>query len=78
MKEKMSQEIEKDLEKQSEQKLFNDVTEFLIKETKFDLPEKFLKKWMSTTSKENLHIDLIASSIIILGIPALCAILVIC
>ena len=53
----MSQEIEKDLEKQSEQKLFNDVTEFLIKETKFDLPEKFLKKWMSTTSKENLHID---------------------
>ena len=57
MREKMSQEIEKDLEKQSEQKLFNDVTEFLIKETKFDLPEKFLKKWMSTTSKENLHID---------------------
>ena len=41
MKDKMGQEIEKDLEKQSEQKLFNDVTEFLIQETKFNLPEKF-------------------------------------
>ena len=51
MKDKMGQEIEKDLEKQSEQKLFNDVTEFLIQETKFNLPEKFLKKWMSTTNK---------------------------
>ena len=57
MKDKMGQEIEKDLEKQSEQKLFNDVTEFLIQETKFNLPEKFLKKWMSTTNKGNLNSD---------------------
>ena len=57
MKDKMGKEIEKDLEKQSEQKLFNDVTEFLIQETKFNLPEKFLKKWMSTTNKGNLNSD---------------------
>jgi len=57
MKDKMAKEIEKDLEKQSEQKLFNDVTEFLIQETKFNLPEKFLKKWMSTTNKGNLNSD---------------------
>ena len=49
--------IEGESEKQSEQKLFNDVTEFLIQETKFNLPEKFLKKWMSTTNKGNLNSD---------------------
>ncbi len=57
MKQKMSKEIEKDLEKQSEQKLFNDVTEFLIKEIKFELPQKFLKKWMRTTNKEKIELN---------------------
>ena len=57
MKQKMSKEIEKDLERQSEQKLFNDVTEFLIKEIKFELPQKFLKKWMRTTNKEKIELN---------------------
>ena len=57
MKQKMTKEIEKDLEKQSEQKLFNDVTEFLVKEIKFELPQKFLKKWMRTTNKEKIELN---------------------
>ena len=51
---KIAEGIEKQLEQQSEQKLLNDVTEFLIKNTKFKLPEKFLVKWMQNSGKETL------------------------
>tara|TARA_B110000444_G_C18851482_1_gene606017 strand:- start:10213 stop:11538 length:1326 start_codon:yes stop_codon:yes gene_type:complete len=51
---KIAEGIEKQLEQQSEQKLLNDVTEFLIENTKFKLPEKFLIKWMQNSGKESL------------------------
>ncbi len=54
---KIADGIEKQLEQQSEQKLLNDVTDFLIKNTKFELPEKFLVKWMQNSGKEPLIID---------------------
>jgi len=54
---KIAEGIEKQLEQQSEQKLLNDVTEFLIKNTKFKLPEKFLVKWMQNSGKEPLTAD---------------------
>ena len=54
---KIADGIEKQLEQQSEQKLLNDVTDFLIKNTKFELPEKFLVKWMQNSGKEPLTID---------------------
>jgi trigger factor len=54
---KIAEGIEKQLEQQSEQKLLNDVTEFLIKNTKFKLPEKFLVKWMQNSGKEPLTLE---------------------
>lgn len=54
---KIAEGIEKQLEQQSEQKLLNDITEFLIKNTKFKLPEKFLVKWMQNSGKEPLTLE---------------------
>ncbi|MGA0431957.1 MAG: trigger factor [Flavobacteriaceae bacterium] len=54
LKEKIRENIEKQFEQQSDQKLLNDVTDHLIENTQFDLPEVFLKKWLQTTSKEPL------------------------
>ena len=46
--------IEKQFEQQSDQKLFNDVTEYLVAKTKFDLPTEFLKKWMQNSGEKPL------------------------
>lgn len=54
MKEKIKEGIEKQFQQQSEQKLLNDVTEYLIDNTSFDLPVEFLKKWMQNSGKEPL------------------------
>ena len=54
MKIKIAEGIEKQLEQQSDQKLLNDVTEYLINNTKFNLPEKFLMKWMETAGENKL------------------------
>ena len=40
-----------------DQKLLNDVTEYLIENTKFDLPDNFLKKWMRTAGENKLTQD---------------------
>ena len=53
MRAKITEGIEKQFEQQSDQKLLNDVTEYLVSKTKFDLPTEFLKKWMQN-SGENL------------------------
>lgn len=39
---------------QADQKFLNDVTEFLLHTTKFDLPSTFLKKWMQTAGENPL------------------------
>ena len=54
---KIAEGIEKQLEQQSDQKLLTDVTEFLIKNTKFKLPKKFLIKWMQNSSKEPITLE---------------------
>ena len=46
--------IEKQFEQQSDQKLLNDVTEYLVAKTKFDLPTEFLKKWMQNSGEKPL------------------------
>lgn len=46
MKQRIKEDSEAQFEQQSDQKLMNDVTEKLIEESKFDLPKKFLIKWM--------------------------------
>ena len=43
---KIKEQIENQFKQQSEQKFFNDATEFLIDHTEFELPENFLKKWL--------------------------------
>ncbi len=48
---KLKEDAESQFVTQSEQKLLNDVTEYLIDETKFDLPSEFLKKWMQTAGE---------------------------
>lgn len=50
--EKIKENLKKQLEPQTDQKLLNDVTEYLVDKTKFDLPSDFLKRWMQTSGKE--------------------------
>lgn len=46
LKAKIKEDSEKQFEQQSDQKLLNDITENLLENTKFELPETFLKKWI--------------------------------
>ena len=50
LKNKLKSDAESNFINQTDQKLLNDVTEYLIDNTKFDLPVNFLKKWMQTAS----------------------------
>jgi trigger factor len=54
LKERIKVDSEKQFAQQSDQKLLNDVTEYLIEHTKFDLPKAFLQKWMQTAGEEPL------------------------
>ncbi|NCF31514.1 MAG: trigger factor [Bacteroidetes bacterium] len=54
MKAKITEGIEKQFEQQSDQKLLNDVTAYLVAKTKFDLPADFLKKWMQNSGEQPL------------------------
>ena len=48
---KIKEDAEKQFLQQSEQQLLNAVTEYLIENTKFDLPAEFLKKWLATAGE---------------------------
>ncbi len=54
LKKKIKEDSEKQFLQQADQKLLNDVTEYLVENTKFDLPSEFLKKWMQTAGEEQL------------------------
>jgi len=54
LKDKTKENLQKQFEPQADQKLLNDVTEYLVEKTKFDLPSEFLKKWMQNSGKETL------------------------
>ncbi|HMC02119.1 MAG TPA: trigger factor [Flavobacteriaceae bacterium] len=54
LKAKIKEDSEKQFVQQADQKLLNDVTEFLVDNTKFDLPAEFLQKWMQTAGEEPL------------------------
>jgi trigger factor len=54
LKAKIKEDAEKQFAKQADQKLLGDVTEFLIENTKFDLPSEFLKKWLQTVGEKQL------------------------
>ena len=54
LKKKLKSDAESNFVNQTDQKLFNDVTEYLIENTKFNLPDEFLKKWMQTAGEKKL------------------------
>ena len=54
LKKKLKADAEKNFVNQSDQKLLNDVTEHLVNNTKFNLPDSFLKKWMQTAGENKL------------------------
>ncbi len=54
MKAKIKEDAEKQFAQQADQKLLNDITEYLVENTKFDLPADFLKKWIQVTGEKEL------------------------
>jgi trigger factor len=54
LKEKIKEDADKQFATQADQKFLNDVTEFLIENTKFELPAEFLKKWIQTVGENPL------------------------
>ena len=54
LKKKLKADAEKNFVNQTDQKLLNDVTEYLIDNTKFNLPHAFLKKWMQRAGEKKL------------------------
>ena len=54
LKVKIKEDAESQFAQQADQKLLGDVTEFLIDNTKFDLPSEFLKKWLQTVGEKKL------------------------
>ncbi|OAB81728.1 trigger factor [Cochleicola gelatinilyticus] len=52
LKEKIKEDAEKQFEQQSDQKLLNDVVESLIDNTKFDLPDAFLQRWIAVSGEK--------------------------
>ncbi|WP_067145024.1 trigger factor [Pseudotamlana agarivorans] len=57
LKAKIKEDAEKQFAQQADQKLLNDVTEYLVENTKFDLPAEFLTKWMQTAGEKEIDAD---------------------
>lgn len=54
LKAKIKEDAENQFVQQADQKFLNDITEYLIENTKFDLPTEFLTKWMKAASEEEM------------------------
>ncbi|WP_047246320.1 trigger factor [Maribacter thermophilus] len=54
LRDRIAEDSEKQFEQQADQKLLNDVTEYFIENTKFDLPAGFLTKWIQMTGEKEL------------------------
>ncbi|MEK9740851.1 MAG: trigger factor [Flavobacteriaceae bacterium] len=54
LKDKIKEGLKKQFEPQTEQKLLNDITEYLVDKTKFDLPKNFLQRWIQSNAKEEM------------------------
>lgn len=57
VKAKIKEDAEKHFAVQSEQKLMADVQDFLIENTKFDLPKEFLVRWLQTVGEKKLSAE---------------------
>ena len=49
---KIKEDAEKQFQTQADQQLLNDITEYLVESTKFDLPVDFLKKWLAVAGEK--------------------------
>lgn len=54
LKDKIKEDAEGQFQQQADQQLLNAVTEHFVEETKFDLPEAFLQKWLQTAGEKEL------------------------
>ena len=54
LREKIKEDAEKQFLQQGDQQLLNAVQEYLIENTKFDLPAEFLQKWLATAGEKEL------------------------
>jgi len=54
LRDRITEDSEKQFEQQADQKLLNDVTEYFIENTKFELPAGFLTKWIQVTGEKPL------------------------
>lgn len=54
LKAKIKADAETQFAQQSDQKFLNDVTEFLLESTTFDLPAEFLVKWLQTAGEKQM------------------------
>jgi len=57
LKSKIKTDAEKHFAQQAEQKLMADVQDFLIENTKFDLPDEFLIKWLQVNGEKKLSAE---------------------
>jgi trigger factor len=57
LKAKIKEDAEAQFAQQADQKLLLDVQDFLIENTKFDLPSEFLKKWLQTVGDKKLSAE---------------------
>jgi trigger factor len=51
---KIKEDAEKQFLSQGDQQLLNAVTEYLVENTKFDLPSEFLQKWLATAGEKEM------------------------
>ncbi|KGL59414.1 trigger factor [Polaribacter sp. Hel1_33_49] len=57
LREKIKEDAEKQFQQQGDQQLLNAITEYLVENTKFDLPSEFLQKWLATAGEKPLTAD---------------------
>ena len=55
LKQKIKEDAEKQFQAQGDQQLLNAVTEYLVTNTKFDLPADFLQKWLATAGEKEMY-----------------------
>ena len=54
---KIKEDAEKQFQQQGDQQLLNAITEYLVENTKFDLPSEFLQKWLATAGEKELSAE---------------------
>lgn len=54
MRDRIKEDIENQFAQQSDQQLLNDITDVLIDQTKFDLPDDFLTRWIQMSGEEEI------------------------